>query len=216
VADQKASTESTVLPGTDTLRLIGSDSAVDGVATGAGIARAFGMRKFCNIATQGISAATLTHIVGSDIVVPAGQLIQVRTMFQWQVWLTKTAAGTAARTFHVRLGLGSGGVGATGDTLIASFTSAAGTAAADNAYIEIAAICFSIASNLATFESSFMLSHNLASTGFSTTSNQIVTPATSSATRDISVAGLIASLSVTSGTSEALTIRQVIAQAFNL
>jgi hypothetical protein len=211
MAGQKAST-ATVLPLTDTALLIGEDGGTSGVFTGAGLARAIGMRQNCNTATQAISAATLTKINGSELTVPSGNLIQVKTKFQWQIWLTKGAGGTLGRSFFIRLGT----LGTTADALIATFNSGAGTGVVDQAYIEIVAICFSIAANVATFESSFTLSHALATTGFSTTTNQIITPASTPATRDISPAGLIASLSVTTGTSETLTIRQVLAQAFQL
>jgi hypothetical protein len=196
----------------DGTRFLVSDSGVDLVSTGAGIARKFGHRRNVNTGTQAITAATSTKINGSELAVPAGFNIQVGSVFQWQIVATKTAAGTALRTFFVRLGTN----GTTADTAIASFTSAAGTAVADVAYIEIIAVCVSIAANIATFECSFILSHNLASTGWATTGNQVVSPPTTTATLDISTAGLIMSLSLTTGTAEAPTIRQVFAQAFNV
>jgi hypothetical protein len=211
MADLKPSL-ATLMPATDTMLLVGSDAGTDGATTGAQIARKFGHRRNTNTATQAIPAATLTKINGSEIAVPAGANIQVGSIFEWQIIATKTAAGVAARTFHVRLGT----TGTTADTAIASFTSPLGTAAADTAYIEILALCISIAANVATFECSFILSHNLATTGWATTGNQVIAPATTNATLNISTAGLIISLSVTTGAAEAPTIRQVFAQAFNL
>lgn len=212
MAGQKAST-ATVLPVTDTALMIGEDGGTSGVFSGANVARYMANRiRNQNSAIQAISAATLTKINGSDLAVPTGKNIVVGVTWQWQIIATKTAAGIAARTFYVRLGT----LGTTADTAIATFTSPAGTAAADVAYIEIIAICLSIAANVATFEVSFSLAHNLASTGFSTTSNQLISPPTSTATLNISTAGLIATLSLTSGASEAITVRQIFSQVFGL
>jgi hypothetical protein len=211
VADKKGSTATVVVPSAAT-RFLVSDGGVDAVAEGRGIARAFGYIRNSNTATQAVTAATLTKINGSELAVPTGAQIQVGTIFQWQIVATKTAAGTAARTFFVRLGTN----GTTADTAIATFTSPAGTAVADTAYIEIIAICVSIASNVATFEVSFTLSHNLSATGWALTGNQVISPPTSTATLNISTAGLIMSVSLTTGASEAPTIRQVFAQAFNV
>lgn len=213
MADLKGSTATAITAVSDTTRFLVSNGGADGVATGNQIPVYMGNKvRKANTAIQSITAATLTKINGSDLLVPTDSQIAVGTVFQWQVLATKTAAGTAARTFHVRLGT----AGTTADTAIATFTSAAGTAAVDAAYIEILAICISITSNVATFECSFSLSHNLASTGFATTGNQIVSPAGSTATLNISTASLIATLSVTSGSLEAITVRQVFAQAFNI
>lgn len=213
MADLKGSTATAIAAITDTTRFLVSDSATDGVATGNQIEIYMGNKiRKANTGTQSISAATLTKINGSELQVPSGSQIAVGTVFQWQILATKTAAGTASRTFHVRLGT----AGTTADTAVATFTSPAGTAAADAAYIEIIAICVSIASNVATFECSLCLSHNLASTGWATTGNQILSPPGSTATLNISTANLIASVSVQSGTSEAITVRQVFAQAFGI
>jgi hypothetical protein len=211
MADLKGSAATAAVP-SDTARFLMSDGGADLVATGTQLARAFGQRRKVNSATQAISAATLTKINGSEIAIPAGQNIQVGSVFQWQIVATKTAAGLAARTFHIRLGTN----GTTADTAIATFTSPAGTAVADVAYIEIIAVCMSIAANVATFECSFILSHNLSATGWATTGNQVISPPTSTATLDISTAGLIMSISLTTGSAEAPTIRQVFAQAFNV
>jgi hypothetical protein len=56
----------------------------------------------------------------------------------------------------------------------------------------------------------------LSATGWATTGNQVISPPTSTATLDISTAGLIMSISLTTGSAEAPTIRQVFAQAFNV
>lgn len=79
-----------------------------------------------SIADQTPAAATLTHLLGSLITVPP-QAFYLGTSFQWTMPASKTAAGTAARTFHVRLGA----AGSTADAIIATITMPVGTAALD-------------------------------------------------------------------------------------
>lgn len=211
MADLTGSAATVDIP-SDATKFLVSDGGADAVAEGKGIARVFGARRNANTGTQAITAAALTKINGSELAIPSGYQIQVGSVFQWQISATKTAAGIAARTFHIRLGVN----GTTADTAIATFTSPAGTAVADQAYISIIAICISIAAGVATFECSFSLSHNLASTGWATTGNQVITPPTSTATLNITTNNLIMSLSITTGASEAPTIRQCLAQAWGI
>lgn len=110
-------------------------------------------------AAQAIAAATRTYITGSGIVVPPSGL-RVGNVFSWKFNITKTAAGNAASTFDIAFGT----AGTTADTARVSFTKPAGTAAADEGWIEITCIIRSIgATGVAVGE--FRLTHNLASTG---------------------------------------------------
>lgn len=83
-------------------------------------------------ANQAFTAATLTSVSGSVMLVPP-QAFQVGTTFRWRVHLNKTAAGIAARVFHVRVGT----AGTTADAIVQTFTSGVPTAALDSGYIEI-------------------------------------------------------------------------------
>jgi len=74
-----------------------------------------------SVANQVVTAATLTYLTGSAISVPAG-LLRIGTIFRWTMSLTKTAAGTAANSFFVRLGT----LGTTSDTAVCTFTTGAG------------------------------------------------------------------------------------------
>jgi len=89
-----------------------------------------------------------------------------------------------------------------------------GTAAIDEGDIEIIVICRGPLSASGILQGSLMFTHNLASTG------HLVIPAaaikSTSSTFNVTTAGLIAGLSVTSGSSVAYTFTQVIAEAINL
>lgn len=85
-----------------------------------------------NNTLQTIAAATLTSVSGSVMLLPP-QAFQIGTTFKWTVHLDKTAAGTAARTFHIRVGAN----GTTADAIVMTFTSGVPTAVAGSGFIEI-------------------------------------------------------------------------------
>lgn len=76
------------------------------------------------VASQAVTAATLTLINGTLLAIPP-QGLQVGTVIRWTIQMTKTAVGTLGSLFQVRLG----STGTTADGIVAAHTSAAGTAA---------------------------------------------------------------------------------------
>lgn len=160
-------------------------------------------------AAQSISAATLTYITGSNISIPVGKL-RIGTRFSWALDVTKTAAGTAARTFHVRLGT----LGTTGDAAIHTITSALGTAVADQARIVIELTIRGPLSASCISRALFNMDHQLPATGFMTVKSEVIV--NTSGTFDATTANLIIGLSVTTGASEVLSIEQCAAEAKNL
>jgi hypothetical protein len=160
-------------------------------------------------ASQAPAAATRTYIAGSALAIPTGKL-QIGSCFRWQFTMTKTAAGTAASTFDIAVGT----AGTTADTARVSFTKPAGTAAVDEAFVEINAICRGPLSASGVFAGTFNLTHNLAVTGHALIGGLCVT--TISAAFDVTGANLIVGLCITSGAADAITIQMVQAEAWNL
>jgi hypothetical protein len=156
---------------------------------------------------QAITAATRSYIAGSMLQIPA--LLKVGTMLKWKFNITKTAAGTAASTYDICFGL----AGTTADTARVSFTKKAGTAAADEGVVEIIATVRSIgATGIVIGE--FRLSHDLASTGHATTPNVVVSGI--SAGFDMTIPKLKVGVCITSGASDAITIKIVQAEIVQL
>src|SRR6266568_2090483 len=160
-----------------------------------------------NVNTSGATgaqtpAATVrTYIAGSAIAVPTGKL-RIGTFFKWQFDITKTAAGSAASTFDIAFGT----AGTTADTARVSFTKTAGTAAADVGMVNIAAVVRGPLSAAGVVSGNFHLSHVGGATGLL---GHCVEPNvdvnTISAGFDVTVAGLIVGICITTGASDAIT-----------
>lgn len=165
----------------------------------------------CNysVASQTITAATLTYITGSKITVPVGKL-RIGTILRWKFNITKTAAGTALSTYAVYVGTN----GTTADTARLSFTKPAGTGVIDEGFIEITVIVRGPLSASGIIVGEFVLSHNLAATGHAVIPNVVVNVVSSAF--DVTVANLFVGICVTTGASDAITIQQVVAEAVNL
>ena len=159
--------------------------------------------------SQSPSAATRTYITGSNISAPTSKL-QIGSCFRWTFNITKTNAGTATSTYDICVGTN----GTTGDTARVSFTKPAGTAVPDEGYIIIEAICRGPLSASGVFVGEFVLMHNLSATGHAQIPCVVVN--TVSSGFDVTTANLIIGVCITSGASDAITIQQVIARAWNL
>lgn len=160
-------------------------------------------------ADQTINAATTAYLTGSAIAVPVDKL-RVGSVFKWKLSLSKTAAGTAANSFHVRVGT----AGTTADTARITFDTGTGTGVADQAQIDIMVTCRGPLSSSGIFQGIFNLSHELATTGFHTKATRV--HIVTSAAFDVTVANLIVGLSCTTAALTVLTFQQVLADAKNL
>jgi hypothetical protein len=164
-----------------------------------------------SIAAQSPAAATLTYITGSDIAVPPAGL-RVGTQFRWIFEVSKTAAGTAARSFFLKIGT----LGTTADATILTFTStSAPTAAVDEGRIEIIVTIRAIGAAAGTAKGSLELKHNGNTVGLASVPVHIISPAVS-ATFNSTTAGLKVGIAVTTGAAEVLTFQQVFAEAKQL
>jgi len=160
-------------------------------------------------ASQAPAATTRTYITGSQIAIPAGKM-QIGTMFRWRFNMTKTAAGSATSTFDVAVGT----AGTTADTARVSFTKPAGTAAADEAWVDIIVTVRGPLSSSGVLVGQFIMVHNLASTGHAVIPCVVVN--TVSSAFDITVANLFVGVCITTGASDAITIQMCQAEAINL
>jgi len=146
-------------------------------------------------------AATRTYITGSALKVPVGGL-KVGSKFKWRFNMAKTAAGTETSTFDISVGV----AGTTADTARVSFTKPAGTAAADEGFVEITAVVRSVSAT-GVLVGNFALTHNLAATGHAQIPSVNVT--TVSAAHDNSAEELYVGVNITTGAADAITIELV-------
>lgn len=156
--------------------------------------------------TDSVANAADTYLVGSRIDVPAHGL-QVGTRFRWTLAMTKTAAGTAAPVWSVRVGT----AGTTGDTARLTFTQVAlQTAAIDTGWVEIVAIIRSVGA-AGVMAGGLHMAHVLAATGFSTLDHNVMSAV--SAGFDTTVANLFVGVSVNPGASGVWTHQIVTVEA---
>jgi hypothetical protein len=162
-----------------------------------------------SVTSQAPTAATRTYITGSQIALPAAGALQIGSKFRWRFNMTKTAAGTATSTFDVAFGT----AGTTSDTAQVSFTKPAGTAAADEGFVEIECIVRGPLSASGVVSGEFSLIHNLSATGHAQIPCVVVN--TVSSGFDVTAATYVG-LCITTGASDAITIQQVNAEAWNV
>lgn len=162
-----------------------------------------------SVASQAPAATTRTYLTGSAIAAPVGKF-QIGTLLRWTFDMTKTGAGTATSTIDVCFGT----AGTTADTARASFTKPAGTAVIDCGKVVIEAIIRGPLTSSCIVSGTMTMIHNLQITG------HMVIPCccvnVQSSGFDITTASLIAGVCLTSGASDAITIQQVLAEAWNL
>jgi hypothetical protein len=206
-------TDGTITPTQFTATLAPGDMIefVDGV--GFIVRPAYATSQLQNVSTadQSPTAATLTYLTGSLITLP--RTAQVGSVYRWKVHLAKTAAGVATSSFDIRFGTN----GTTADTARCS-TGALDleTAIADEMVADIIAIVRGPIGASCIVQSSWMFNDNLTTTGFSNTARKAQVKAVQSAAFDITPTGTKVGLTITSGTADVVTIRQVIAEGFNL
>lgn len=160
---------------------------------------------------QAVTAATLTYIAGSSIAVPAGKL-RLGTVFRWQLDITKSAAGTAARNWFLKIGT----AGTTADATILTFgASVVPTAVVDTGWIDCKVTIMGPLTSSCICRGSMKMGHKLATTGLANQSQEQIFDATSAAF-NATTANLIVGLALTTGAAEVITIQQVDVEAWNL
>jgi len=159
-----------------------------------------------SVTDQLISAAS-AYVANSNLAVPVGKL-RIKTVFKWQIHVTKSAAGTTAGC-AVLFKLGTGGV--IGDATILTFTFGTPTGVVDRAVIDVTVIIRGPLSASCIATGSARLSHDLAATGFSTLPEEV--KQATSGVFDATVANLIAGLSITTTTASAWTVTGIVGEA---
>lgn len=155
-------------------------------------------------------AATRTYIAGTALQISQSGL-QVGSLLRWKFNITKTAAGTAASTIDVAMGLTGT---AAGDAAVLSFTKPAGTAAVDEGTIELECLVQSIGA-AGKIVGEFTLVHNGNTVGHATVPTVLIN--TTSAAFDTTDAGgfpLTFGLCITTGAADAITIAMVRSEAW--
>lgn len=173
-----------------------------------GFVRSLGNSNF-STASQAPSATVRTYLTGSQLRMPSGKM-QIGTRFHWCFNMTKTGAGVAASTIDIAVGV----AGTASDTARVSFTKPAGTAVIDEAWCDVWAICRGPLSASGIMVGNFMMIHNLQITGHAVIPCVVVN--TVSGAFDVTTAGLFVGLCITTGASDAITIQQCHADAYNL
>lgn len=160
-------------------------------------------------ADQTVTAASTAYLTNSGILVPPSGW-RVGSTVRWTMACSKTAAGTAARTILVKMGtLGTGS-----DATIVTLLMKAGTGVVDKAVMEVAVVCRGPLGASCIFSGSLWMGHNLATTGFSTTTNDVIQA--NSGSVQSGTAALIIGLALTTGSSEVVTFQQVIVESNDL
>jgi hypothetical protein len=159
-------------------------------------------------ASQAPAATTRTYITGSQIAF-SGQRLQIGTVMEWQFNMTKTGAGTALSTIDICYGT----AGTSADTARVSFTKPAGTAVIDEGKVSIFAISRGPLSGSGIVSGHMTVTHNLSATG------HMVIPCADvdiqSSAFDVTTP-TFAGVCITTGASDAITIQNVFARAWNL
>lgn len=151
-----------------------------------------------------------TYVTGSGLTVPTGLLLQVGVTCEWNIFMTKTAAGVASPVWNIRVGIN----GSTADTARCVFTQvAAQTGAADAGWVKIIAILRNIGA-AGVLGAGLTMNHVLAATGFSTLTENV--QQVTSAGFDTTVANTIVGLSVNPGAAGVWTLQVVSAEMKNI
>lgn len=157
-------------------------------------------------ADQSITTAD-TYITGSQILLPSGRTLVAGCSLKWEFTITKSA-GTGTTAWNIRFGSG-----VIGDTARVTLTqSSAQTGVADTAVVRIRCLVRSVGGS-GVVTGSLELSHNLAATGFVSTSQSVLT-GTSAGFDTTTVTGV--GVSVTPGTASAWTVIQATGAIENL
>ena len=150
-----------------------------------------------------------TYLAGSMLSVPITKL-KIGSIFYWCFNMTKDANGSASATVDIAIGA----AGTVGDTAVVSFTKPAGTAAADEGFVEIMATVRGPLTASCIITGEFWMSHNLAATGHAQIPFVVVNNV--SGAFNATTASLKLGICLTGGAADNITIQQMLAIGMNL
>jgi hypothetical protein len=154
-----------------------------------------------SVTSQGAGFATDTYVTGSSILIPL-QRPRIGTVYECEMGVTKTNAGTATPIIQLRYGTN----GTTADTSLCSFTFSAGTAATDSAIFKVRGLYRSVGSGSTAVIAGRCSLVAQPTTGFSSLIKSVTTI---SAGHNSETASTILGVSVNGGTSASWTIDYV-------
>jgi hypothetical protein len=154
-----------------------------------------------SVADQTVAAATTALLTGSALRVP--KYLRAGAFAHWILAASKTAFGTAARTFNIRLGT----TGLVGDASIIALAMPVPTANADEGVFEVWLTFRGPYGAAGIFQAELSLQHNGNTLGFAATPNPVIRAV--SAGVAVNVANLFLSISLTTGAAEVVTFQQV-------
>lgn len=157
------------------------------------------------IVADAVANAADTYLLGIQL----GGRLKVGSIIRFRGRMSKTAAGTAAPAWHVRVGA----AGAVADTARVSVNGAAQTAVADEGVFEVVVTVRAIGA-AAVLQAMFYLGHRLASSGLTSSASQSL--AGVSAAFDASGADLHVGISVNPGAAGVWTFQSCTVEALNL
>lgn len=160
--------------------------------------------------SQSPAATTRTYINGSRIAIGSSRKLQIGTMFHWGFNMQKTNAGIAPSTIDIAVGSS----GTTADTARVSFTKPGGTAAVDEAWVDVYATVRGPIGTNGTIIGQFIMSHNGNNVGHAVIPVVVVNQL--SAAFDLSASSLSVGLCITTGAADVITIQFVQATATDL
>lgn len=178
-----------------------------------------GRQNNSSVANQGAGFATDTYITGSYVTIPqnpsGGNRLQAKSQYRLRLMMSKTAAGTAAPVFTIRLGT----AGTTSDASRVALTHAAQTAVGDSGCYDLQVTFRTVGSGTsAVIAAGGVLDHqgftSGAFVGLANVNTSIQTGV--SAGFDSTVANLGIGVSLNAGSSAAWTIQVAAAELYNL
>ena len=167
-----------------------------------------------NISTtsQAPAASATTLLTGSLVDIPPYG-VQVKSRFLWHAVLTKTAAGTVAVQFLVKIGT----AGTTGDGTVLTFAlPTVGTAVIDEADVWFEMVIVGPLTSSCVVRGTMSFQKRLAATGWTTTGPNLVVVVGTPATFNATVAALKAHLSIVLGASYVVTAQLISCETTNL
>ena len=207
MADTKISALTAVSAMQDATELPVNEAGTTKKVSGTLLKAYFGDSLRCASVTDQTISATTAYVTDSNMAVPVGK-VRIRTVWRWRISVTKSAAGTTAGC-AVLVKLGTNGSNA--DATVLTLTFGTPTGVVDNAVIEVEVVSRGPLSASGILQGWARLTHNLSATGFSTLPCEVVVATSGSV--DLTVANLIAGLSITTSTASAWTIKSIVGEA---
>jgi hypothetical protein len=159
--------------------------------------------------SQSPAANATTYLAGSALAIPTGERAKVGSWCRWKATVKKTAAGIAAKSFAIKVGL----AGTIADTTQVTLALPIGTAVVDEGDIEVFA-GFTTVGAAAVLEAVIKVNHRLVTTGLINVQESVVRAVSAGFNSNVDL--LIIGLAFVAGLAEAWTFDVMMSEAKNL